>query len=232
MGKSNINSQFNLSLDEWIELAKDDGVRKRIAEDPYSEVYPILLKHFSRHEPLGWDDVIVGLHLVYGWMPTIPKLKKSLHKDIDRDSLVALLEKVRAAGDVPDAAEMELIARFTNNSVIGASKLVHFLNPTCCPIWDTRVAQVMIGDSISFGAVNNAARWHEYTEILTSWKDDPSSGRMIEDVRGIRGDESPLTGCSSLRLVELVLFHAKPSSYRCRKPVPPFRVVDPFVIAI
>ena len=206
------------TVEGWLTLAANPSVQARIAADPYSRAYPALLAHFQSRRPLSFDDALVGLHVVYGWMPTIPDLQRSMSDAIDRQALVDLLRRVQA-GHVPTVAEMKTVAEFVNNSSIGGSKLLHFLNPAGCPIWDRRVARVMVRDSIGYDMIKLPDAWHAYTTTITPWLSDARVQAQVRVLGRLCGPASHLSGCTPLRLVELVLFHAsEPEPRKSRRP--------------
>lgn len=117
------------------------------AHSSYLASYPALIEHFQAIERFTANQFIVAAHLVYGWMPTILTLNFS--------SLPEALPLINAArrGVILTAPELALLAGTVNNSVIGASKLLHFTNPSLYPIWDSRV----------FHFLNGSLRWSNYT---------------------------------------------------------------------
>jgi len=106
-------------------------------DSSYLASYPAIIEHFQAIEHFTPNHLIVGAHLVYGWMPTILELNFS-----SLDEAVALLEAARQ-GIVLTAPQIAQLASTVNNSVIGASKLLHFTNPNVYPIWDSRVFQFL-----------------------------------------------------------------------------------------
>lgn len=80
------------------------------------------------------DEAMSLALAVYGWMPTI---LRSL--EISNEQL----ELVRQSKDIDSAV---LVVRDfeippVNNSWVGSSKFLHFLNPDCFPIWDSHIAR-------------------------------------------------------------------------------------------
>src|SRR5690606_42029223 len=67
-------------------------------------------------------------------MPTILK-NLNLSK---LDNVTNILNKVKHGVDISDD-DFLLLKEFSNNSLVGASKLLHFINPEDYAIWDSRV---------------------------------------------------------------------------------------------
>jgi hypothetical protein len=191
--------------DNWLARANEPAVHRAIREDAYSKVYPFLIEHFASIQNTDWSDAVVGLHIVYGWMPTIPNLEIfSDWSEPRRNALTNALEKTRRGQDVT-RGELEIVQSFANNSVVGASKLLHFLSPANNPIWDRRVARVFLSKPhISHSEVNRVAGWVEYKSTLLTWL---KSEKVLNAVKELRSLQPALAGVSDLRMVELVLFH-------------------------
>lgn len=78
-------------------------------------------------------EVVIGAYFTYGWMPTMLNLRGDLRET------VGLLNKVRKEGCRLTHDEMMTIARNVNSSMVGTSKLLHFVRPDVHAIWDSRV---------------------------------------------------------------------------------------------
>ena len=92
-------------------------------EDSYLHSYSFLVAHVAALRPLDEGAFIAVAHLVYGWMPTI------LH--LDPSVLFSALECVEAArqGEVLTVPQLQRVAVAINHSMVGASKVLHFVNP-------------------------------------------------------------------------------------------------------
>ncbi|WP_022826221.1 hypothetical protein [Hymenobacter norwichensis] len=99
----------------------------------YLASYPAILEYFQAIEDFTANQFVVAAHLVYGWMPTILEVNFAELPDV-----LPLMDAARR-GVVLSASQLAQLARTVNNSVIGASKLLHFTNPVLYPIWDSRV---------------------------------------------------------------------------------------------
>ena len=176
-----------------------------MARDPYSMVYPALLSHFTGLQPVNWDAAVLGLHIVYGWMPTIPKLGGIMQWDGSKRQKFAETLANAKNGQVPTDSELETLKTFCNNSMIGASKLLHFLKPETFPIWDSRVAKVFLRNPKAAGlSVNEIEPWKKYRNALSGWLSDQAVKKKCSELRQL----TPfLNQVSDLRLVELVMFH-------------------------
>lgn len=169
--------------------------------DPYSSYissYPYLVSYLSDLEKIGVEDVIRAAHMVYGWMPTI----LNLHHDIGMASLeqaAIYLEKARS-GTLISTAELTALSGIVNNSVVGASKLLHFVAPDYYAIWDSRVFQFVHGYKSSHHT-NKPLRYFEYLKLLHEITKRDGFSVFHQAVNTKVGYK-----VSSLRAVELVMF--------------------------
>lgn len=87
------------------------------------------------------DVCIAFAHMVYGWMPTILNEANgeigAWTKD-DWEKIKVCLEKAKS-GEILGINELKNVMVLTNNSIVGTSKLLHFINPHVYPIYDSRV---------------------------------------------------------------------------------------------
>jgi hypothetical protein len=82
--------------------------------------------------------------MVYGWMPRVLRLNAN---SIAR--AVGTLRRAQAANE--EACDTELIRDVAAclSSTVGASKLLHFVNPEIFPIWDSNVERIRCGTTPS-----------------------------------------------------------------------------------
>lgn len=110
-------------------------------EDKYNKSYYHFVKYFEEKETVTEHDLVVGANFTYGWMPTILNFKS------DEFSLaVSILNDAKGADRISDE-QLITLKRLINNSLVGASKLLHFVNPNVYAIWDSRVCNFLTGKS-------------------------------------------------------------------------------------
>ena len=182
-------------------------IRAQANSDPYLPVYYQLLAHIAAlPAPLELVHAVVCVHIVYGWMPTIlDPLGVSKAVDENPKRLLHVLNAARSATEPKlNEEDFNLLRGFANNSTVGASKLLHFLNPCVYPIWDSRVADRYLWRGVSRGTFDNVPRLREYIDTLWDWS-------RHEDVAAACTALTmacPHTkDCTRVRVMELVLFH-------------------------
>lgn len=197
------NSEMTLA--GWLDLANSASVRDRIASDNGLDDFQAIVRVVARRDgKLDWDEAVAILHMVYGWMPTM--LRPILHHPpVQRNQLITALHKARA-GDLLERADLEIVQNFANRSVVGASKLLHVLNPKGYVIWDSRVAEVFMWSGVTLVAYSTVDRFVEYLSALQKWSKSPEVVKSCGEIRSLN---QALSDASDLRMMELVLFRGK-----------------------
>jgi len=179
-----------MNSDNWLNLARNQEVQSRIQTDSLLPLY----------------GSVVGLHIVYAWMPTIPDFDRPTKLSIEQQSVVQLLNKARAA-ILTEVEIDEVKEKLVNNSVVGTSKFLHLLAPDKYAIWDGRVARVWFEpESISRSRYECSRTYLEYVKCLKNLLTD---NQILEQISILRKLSSNLETVTELRILELVLFHAK-----------------------
>lgn len=195
-----------MTIEEWNSLAADPRVQARISADPILTIYGIVLSHFTSRGTLTWDDAVIGLHITYAWMPTIPDLSRPAGLNAaGRVRVISLLNAARSR--TLAAGELDTLKNdFCNNSMVGVSKMLHFLNAAQHPIWDSRVAKAWYAPRKAYPyTYEKPAEYLGYAQQVLAWSRSPHTAVARNRIRAL----SPsLNGVSDLRLIELVLFHS------------------------
>lgn len=133
-----------------------------LCQDFYTESYPHYLNYFSNTNQLSKQDLIIGISLVYSWMPTIPK-------NVDFSILNQVLPVVNKAKqeNILIVEDYKILKQFCNNSLVGASKLLHFINPKAFAIWDSNIYSFLYQDKTAYKyRVEDINKYIEYLELL------------------------------------------------------------------
>lgn len=190
-----------MTLARWLVRAQSAQVRGQIAADKAQEDFQAIIQVAARRQTLDWEEAVALLHMVYGWMPTMLRTIEP-HTLAQRLQLLAHLQKVKTGG-LLTTAELTEVKRFANRSVVGASKLLHVLNPANYVIWDSRVAEVFLWSGVTLAAYSTIDRYVEYMDALRQWAKNPD---VICECAALRQLNPMLAGAGDLRLIELVLF--------------------------
>ena len=193
-----------MTLEGWLTLARSDSVRKRIKDEEGLDDFQAIIRVVARRDVLDWDELISIIHMVYGWMPTM--LRPTVeHSELEKDCLIKSLKVVKQGGFL-NSTQLSWVQRFSNRSIVGASKMLHVLNPTNYVIWDSRVAEVFMWQGVTQATYSTLERYVEYLETLREWVQNPL---VVEQCTEIRKLKNELTDTSDLRIIELVLFRGK-----------------------
>jgi hypothetical protein len=104
--------------------------------------------------------------------------------------------------------------RTLNNSVVGTSKLLHFVRPDLFPIWDSRIAKLF---GFRNDRHNTPAAYLGYFELIHVWCS--STHTFPEALRQILTNDSPEGDpISRIRLTEYVCFWLLSLSTGSRAP--------------
>ena len=86
-------------------------------------------------------------------MPTILNFKST-----EFERAVEIINKAKKPERITDD-EILILKRLINNSLVGVSKLLHFINPNVYAIWDSRVCNFLTGRSHQQKVENTSLFW-------------------------------------------------------------------------
>lgn len=162
--KENRTKLKNLNFET---ISKDAEKFILTENDSYIRTYPEFLKYFVNIDQIEEHHLIIASHFVYGWMPTIIQL--NLEK---KDKVLFLLNSAKN-GHVLNKSELEILKNSINNSLVGLSKLLHFINPRDYAIWDSRIFRYLTEKKSSYGIdkPENYLKYLNGLKIIAKHKD-------------------------------------------------------------
>lgn len=165
--------------------------------------YQSLVKFFAdKKNLLSINDLVCGSHMVYGWMPTVLQLYPN--SKFDLKDAVSLVNSAKA-GDSLNVSQLGDLASLVNNSVVGASKLLHFVSPNNFAIWDSRIYSFIYEERPHNYRVNNPQKYLEYLELLRGMSKHVRFPDFYKSVKKKIGYE-----VTPFRALELVMFLRSP----------------------
>lgn len=168
--------------------------------DSYLETYSYFVKYFKKLDKITYHDAVIGAHAVYGWMPTVLTLHDG-DSEKKKTEIVELLNDVRASKAL-DGTHLEVLKAWMNNSIVGVSKLLHFINPEMYPIWDSNINGVLF-DDWRYDQTNDVQPYLKYQEVMVECAQDSEfNSLMIKDEMTEKSDT-----LSNLRQIEMKLFY-------------------------
>lgn len=160
-------------------------------------MYDYYINFFKEKEVLTKNDVVIGIGFTYSWMPTILK-NLNLSK---LDNVTNILNKVKHGVDISDD-DFLLLKEFSNNSLVGASKLLHFINPEDYAIWDSRVFKFLNNNEAAHKY--KLEKVHVYRQYLSYLSNLKTSGTLDNIVATLKAKIGyPI---SDYRALELLFF--------------------------
>jgi hypothetical protein len=173
-----------------------EAIRCIDASEQYLRTYPELLRSTAiLAKEMGEDALPAIAHMAYGWMPTI--LKKF------SDSKPGIVGPATECRSFEEASGLirSLDDSPINNSWVGMSKVLHFMNPEFFPIWDSRVAK-HFGLKYDY-QINNRKHFLEYLTFV-------EKNRKSDAVKRVREAFVKETGyeVTDVRACEFILFSA------------------------
>ncbi|MCB0647081.1 MAG: hypothetical protein KDC49_10485 [Saprospiraceae bacterium] len=116
-------------------------------DDSYIIAYPEFIKYFNEigSDELRFHHLVISSHFIYGWMPTIIHLNIS-----QKDEVLSLLNKVKL-GQLLNSSQLHILKECINGSMVGLSKLLHFINPEIYPIWDSKIYKYITDKNSTYG---------------------------------------------------------------------------------
>lgn len=162
----------------------------------YINTYFEFINYFKEIDDIKRHHLIIGSHFVYGWMPTIIDLNLSeLHQ------VLPILNEAKG-GKLLKEDEIYIIKRCINNSMVGSSKLLHFINPNIYAIWDRRIFRFLTGKKSQYG-IDKPKTYLEYLMEIDKITQHPNYSELHLRVENAIG-----ASVTCMRAIDIVMFEA------------------------
>lgn len=162
----------------------------------YKNTYPYFIDYFKNIDKIKMEHFIIGLSFTYSWMPTIPKKSNFSHND----EVLEILNKAKLGKNLLSVDELGRLQIACNNSLIGVSKLLHFINPYNYAIWDRKVTKFLNRGKVFYKY--NTQQYLNYLAFLDDLKKESLFKNTFETMKQKVGD------ISEYRALELIFFNA------------------------
>jgi hypothetical protein len=173
--------------------------------DSYIQSYSEFIKYFEDIDLIEKHHLFIASHFVYGWMPTIIQLNT---KQIDK--VLILLNKAKSL-NLLNADELEIVKNCVNNSLVGTSKLLHFINPSLYAIWDSRIFRYITDKKSSYG-IDKPKAYLEYLIGLKNVANNAEYNNLHSKIeRNFNYQISPM------RAIEIIMFETDRNRHKNRK---------------
>lgn len=154
----------HVSIDKFFQ----DCANFKVDKQTYDVSYPEFLKYFSDIETITKHNLVIGINFTYGWMPTIFDFRSDKF-----DEAIEILDNAKK-GLVLTVNQLETLKGLFNNSLVGTTKLLHFINPEKFAIWDSRVYYYLTGElahNYRIGNCESYLSFLAFCEYLTQKKE-------------------------------------------------------------
>ena len=150
-----------------------NSYKKNLDKDQvsYHQSYSSFINFFegkSKSE-LNLDDIVIGMSFTYSWMPTMLTIDIL---DGQGSRLVSVLNKVHLSKEYLNENDLRDLKKAMNNSLVGSSKLLHFISPEMYPILDSRVMEFLFGGS-SYERITQPQFYLDYVEYMRNLAEHP-----------------------------------------------------------
>jgi len=142
----------NITPNKFISDARNTVIQK--SSDFVS--YPEFLKYFKNIDEITKHNLVIGINFVYGWMPTIFDFRSEKF-----DEAIIILNKAKKGTELIKDAELTLLKGLFNNSLVGSTKLLHFINPDKYAIWDSKVYRYLTNNN-NYNQIENCKNYLDY----------------------------------------------------------------------
>ncbi|MBI5293180.1 MAG: hypothetical protein HY872_14995 [Chloroflexi bacterium] len=123
----------------------------------YLATYPSIRALGTAPGPVTLERFHQIATMAYGWMPRIVRLDSNFIEDALAASIAAQTATPETLAAVPFSAIASCL-----HSVVGASKVLHFINPAVFPIWDRGIEQFRLHGELTDAHMNDVANYLEY----------------------------------------------------------------------
>jgi hypothetical protein len=154
--------------------------------------YKEFIRYFDNLKKIKERHLIISAHFTYGWMPTILTLHGELDECLD------ILHPAKTDEEIAQD-QFEKVCHVINNSSVGASKLLHFINPMIYPIWDSRVCRFLEHPEHLRRNKESYFQYMDCCKALVKEKNFSLEHKKIKDAVGYK--------ISPIRAVELIMFY-------------------------
>jgi len=144
--------RHNITPSKFIKDARNTAIQQR--SDFIS--YPEFLKYFKNLDEITKHTLVIGINFVYGWMPTIFDFRSD-----NFDEVIKVLNKAKNGTELITIDELTLLKGLFNNSLVGSTKLLHFINPDKYAIWDSRVYRYLTNNN-NYNQIENCNNYLDY----------------------------------------------------------------------
>ena len=175
-------------------------------EENYLLSYPYFLNYFQNLESINLENLVIGISFTYSWMPTILKALNLKNTE----EVLFILNEVKK-GKLIDEQQLTTLKTTFNNSLVGTSKLLHFINPKQYAIWDSRVFRFLNNVEPHKYRLEKPRAYIEYLKLIEELKNEKAFTAFFELMKQKVGYD-----ITEYRALELAFF--KGTQFKINEP--------------
>ena len=161
--------------------------------------YPEFIKYFKNVQLFDIHHLIIGSHFIYGWMPTILNLNINENNE---NLLYSYLFEAKN-GVLLKPVELATLKECINNSLVGTSKLLHFINPKVYAIWDSKIYKYFYPNKKSTYGIDQPSIYLDYLAELKEITNNKEFQNLLFKIESYFDLDYQIT---PFRAVELLIF--------------------------
>ena len=169
-------------------------------EENYLLSYPYFLNYFQNLESINLENLVIGISFTYSWMPTILKALNLKNTE----EVLFILNEVKK-GKLIDEQQLTTLKTTFNNSLVGTSKLLYFINPKQYAIWDSRVFRFLNDVEPHKYRLEKPRAYIEYLKLIEELKNEKAFTAFFELMKQKVGYD-----ITEYRALELAFFKGTP----------------------
>jgi hypothetical protein len=158
--------------------------------------YPHFLNYFKNLKVINLENLVIGISFTYSWMPTILKSIKLENSE----KVIAILNKVKSGNEI-DEQQFTILKNAFNNSLVGTSKLLHFINPKQYAIWDSKVFRFLYNEEPHKYKLEKPKVYIDYLKFIEKLTEEKTFKPFYNLMKEKAGSE-----ISEFRALELAFF--------------------------
>ena len=197
--------RFNIIINKN-KFFKDAKKCKIIDIESYTCSYIEFIKYFESKISISRHDMIISIHFVYSWMPTIFHFKSNKFT-----SPLKILNKIKS-GLNPSIDDIGILKKLFNNSLVGTSKLLHFISPNNLPIWDSNVYRYLTNMQPYKNRLDDIQSYLTYIEFCKEIISEPTFKYLKSRI-----EKKLKYKLSSMRVIEIVMYEEGKKLKNARK---------------
>lgn len=157
--------------------------------------YKEFLTYFAGISTITKHNLVIGINFTYGWMPRIFQFRSNMFEEA-----LAILNNAKK-GVIPKSVQLRVLKELFDNSLVGTTKLLHFINPEVFAIWDGKVYRYLTGLEANGNRMVDYEAYFDYLNFCNIIVKDPAYDNVHQSI--IRKIGYTVT---KLRSVELIMY--------------------------